>query len=376
MVFDPFFSEKEERISEEERPFVDREEFIQAFKNALENIREKESRVLIYYGVAGIGKTSLRKELPKVIREYNESHKTSRILWATVNFETEEFRQSQKFLEIIRDQFQDKYSIRFHLFDIAHALYWSKVNPQVPLYRKNYSEDSIVTHLLDIGNNLSSAYIGFSPAKLISDIGKLVKRFPEKYSEWALKNLDEISSLRYMEPSDIEKRLYLYWAYDLHEYLQKTSEIAVIFIDSYEALWGKDRSLANLSSEDQWIRKLIQKLLSSSCLWVLCGQELPQWEKHSENERNLLRNSIERYEIRDLPEENARYLLECYGILEKNIQDVIINGSAGVPYYLDLSIETYKNIKKIREPKPGDFVEVPAEVFERFIKYGRPLIYD
>jgi hypothetical protein len=40
-----------------------------------------------------------------------------------------------------------------------------------------------------------------------------------------------------METSDIEKRLYLYWAYYLHEYLQKTSEAAVLFIDSYEALW-------------------------------------------------------------------------------------------------------------------------------------------
>jgi tetratricopeptide (TPR) repeat protein len=367
--FVSFFSEKEERISGEERPFVDREEFIQAFKNALENIKEKERSVLIYYGVAGIGKTSLRKELPKVIIEYNGLHKKSSILWVAVNFETEEFRHPQKFLEILRDQFQDEYGIRFHMFDIAHALYWKKVNPRVPLYRENYSKDSIVTHLLDIGDDLSSIGGVFNPTKLLLNIRNLVKKLPEKYSEWALENTDEISRLVNMEPSEIEKRLYLYWAYDLHKYLQKTSEAAVIFIDSYEALWGKDRSLAKLSSADQWIRKLIQKLLSSSCLWVLCGQEPPQWAKYTDKEKLMWENLIETHEIGSLPEEDARYLLKYYGVLENDIQDAIINSSAGVPYYLDLSIDTYKSIKNIREPCPGDFAEVPKEVFNSFIKY-------
>lgn len=254
MVFDSFFSKKDKRILENDGLFVDREEYIKAFKDAIESIREKECSVLIYHGVAGIGKTRLREELPKVIEEYNKSHKNFRVLWVAVNFETKEFRQPQKFLEIARDQFQDYYGIKFSTFDIVHALYWSKVNPRVPLYRENYSENSIVTKLLDIGDNTSSAYIGFSPIKLISDIGKLVKRFPEQYNEWALKNMDEISRLVNMEPSDIEKRLYLYWAYDLHEYVQKRSEAVVIFIGSYEALWGKDRSLDKLRSEDQWIR--------------------------------------------------------------------------------------------------------------------------
>lgn len=364
-----FFSEEDERISEEISPFVDRKEFIQAFKNALESIRKKECSVLVYYGVAGIGKTSLRKELPKVIIEYNESHKKSNILWAAVNFETEEFRQPQKFLETLRDQFQDEYGIRFHMFDIAHALYWRKVNPRVPLYREKYSKDSIITHLLEISDELSSIGGILNPTKLLLNIRDLVKKLPEKYDEWALENMEEISRLVYMEPSEIEKLLYLYWAYDLNKYLLKTSEAAVIFIDSYEALWGKDRSLAKLSSADQWIRRLTQKLLSSSCLWVLCGQEPPQWARYSEKEKTFCQNSIEMYEIKSLPEEDARYLLKCYDILENDIQNAIINGSAGVPYYLDLSIDIYKSIKNVRKPNPSDFAEVPKEVFDRFIKY-------
>ena len=357
MTFDLFFPE------EEERPFVDREEFIQAFKDALESIKEKERSVLVYHGVGGIGKTSLRKELPKVIDKHNESHRNLQILWAAVDFETEEFRQSHKFLEILRDQFQGKYRmIKFHTFDIAHAIYWTKVNPRIPLHRENYSEDSIVTQLLDIGGE-------FSQIKLLPNIGKLVKRFPDLYREWELKSREQISRLNSMEPAEIEKRLYLYWAYDLHEYLQKTSEYAVIFIDSYEALWGKDQSLASLSSRDEWVRKLIQSLLSSSCLWVLCGRKPPRWEEYSDKEKGVWENSLEQHNIKGLPEKDARHLLKCCGVPEKDIQDAIISGSAGVPYYLDLAIYTYKSIKNSREPEPGDFAKVPKEVFNRFIRY-------
>jgi tRNA A37 threonylcarbamoyladenosine biosynthesis protein TsaE len=56
--------QKETDKSKEEKPFVDREEYIQAFKAALESIKEKRS-VLIYHGVPGIGKTSLRKNYLK-----------------------------------------------------------------------------------------------------------------------------------------------------------------------------------------------------------------------------------------------------------------------------------------------------------------------
>ena len=52
-------------------PFVDREGHIQTFKEAVNNIGQKKFSVLVYYGVAGIGKTSLRKKFTKYLEEYN-----------------------------------------------------------------------------------------------------------------------------------------------------------------------------------------------------------------------------------------------------------------------------------------------------------------
>jgi len=93
------------------------------------------------------------------------------------------------------------------------------------------------------------------------------------------------------------------------------------------------------------------------------------WEEYSDKEKDLWGNLIERHKIIGLPEVDSRYLLKHSGVLEKDIQDVVIRGSKGVPYYLDISIDTYKSINKIKKPEPDDFAKVPEEVFERFIKY-------
>ena len=135
-------------IEEKERPFVDRKEFIEAFENNFQNLGEKDYSVLVYYGVGGIGKTSLRKELPKLLEEYNESYQNTGVIWASVDFSIESHRQSDKFLGILKNQLQEKNGVKFHLFDIANAAYWRKVNPQIPLSKDGYSEDSIVTDLL------------------------------------------------------------------------------------------------------------------------------------------------------------------------------------------------------------------------------------
>ena len=60
-----------------QHPFVDREGHIQTFKEAVTNIGQKEFSVLVYYGIAGIGKTSLRKEFPKHIEKYNLKYPTA-----------------------------------------------------------------------------------------------------------------------------------------------------------------------------------------------------------------------------------------------------------------------------------------------------------
>ena len=45
-----------------------------------------------------------------------------------------------------------------------------------------------------------------------------------------------------MHPKDIEDMLLVYWAADFSEWLKTSNRKAVVFFDTYEALWEHDRS--------------------------------------------------------------------------------------------------------------------------------------
>ncbi|MDD3042538.1 MAG: hypothetical protein PHW56_06265, partial [Methanosarcinaceae archaeon] len=266
------------QINPKERPFVDRKEFIEAFETAFKNLGEKNYSVLSYYGIGGIGKTGLRKELPKILEKYNESYQNTGAIWATVDFSIESHRQPDKFFGILKNELQ-KDGVKFHLFDIARAAYWRKVNPEIPLQKEGYSEDSIVTELLDSFGGLVS--INYNSIKSV------VLKAPDRFKEWSLKRDEEITNLLNMEALDIEKRLPVCFAHDLLDYLHTTSKSAVIFIDSYEALWEDKNGQGNHNSRDDWVRELISNL-PNSCLWVICGRETLRWEEIDDDWKNYV----------------------------------------------------------------------------------------
>lgn len=340
-----------------ECPFVDRKEFTEAFEKAFNNIDQQNYSILVYYGVAGIGKTSLRKELPALLEKHNESDLHTRVIWTSIDFATEQYKQPYKFLEVLSSQLRQKYNVKFNSFDIALATYWKKINPHNPLVKENYSEGSIVHDILDVCDE-------FVPANLIPNVYNLTKNLPKHYQKWVLKREEDISGLQNLEPTEIYKRLPVYLAHDLADHLQNTSELAVIFIDTYEALWEKERDKGSFNSRDEWLRKLIEKI-QKSCLWVICGKESLRWEEVDEDWKNYL----DQRKIGKLPEKDALDLLKQCGITEEDIQNVLIESSEGVPYYLELSIDIYRKIKKKKQPTPENFAKVPEGIFCRFVKY-------
>ncbi len=174
----------------------------------------------------------------------------------------------------------------------------------------------------------------------------------------------ELLQLSEKEPLEIEEMLPYFWAQDLNNYLERTSRSAVLFIDTYEALWEKNKGRGNFNARDEWIRELISNLPKSS-LWVICGREDLRW---NEVDRDW-NNCIEQYEIKKLPKEDALDFLNRCGIKEEEIQKVILKGSEGVPYYLELAVDTYTEIAKTGSPVPDNFARTRSEIFDRFMKY-------
>src|SRR5690349_3174747 len=102
---------KEENISSSGRQFTNREEYTKAFRKKVESARGSEYSILSFYGVGGIGKSTLRKELGRILTDVY-----SGILWSYTDFELQAFREAETSLYHLRKNLREKYKIEFPTF--------------------------------------------------------------------------------------------------------------------------------------------------------------------------------------------------------------------------------------------------------------------
>jgi tetratricopeptide (TPR) repeat protein len=341
--------------------FVDRKTCLRNFNEAVINLREKKYSVLAYYGVAGIGKTSLRKEFPKLLAEYNLKYQQQEVIWASIDLQLEKHREKNTFLITLKNELQKKYKINFPAFEIAHAIYWKKANPEIPLRKENYvlfEGDDAFDDFFGVINQVP--YFQVIPAT-----ARLLKSAPDHLRKWWTKKREaQLSQLSEKEPLEIEELLPYFWAQDLNNYLEHTSKTAVFFIDTYEALWENHRDEGNF--RDEWIREELITRLPRNALWVFCGREALRWKEINDKWSEYLTQ----YEVKKLFRKYCMEYLETRGITDTEIQEAIFNGSKGVPYYLELSADTYEKILENDEkPKPEDFGKTHQEIANRFFRY-------
>ncbi|HEU0076752.1 MAG TPA: hypothetical protein VFQ76_03825, partial [Longimicrobiaceae bacterium] len=116
------------------RPFTDREEFLAAFDEARRGLAPDRHSVLVYYGVGGIGKTSLLHELRRRLRDRGPVAAHARL-----DFRDGEARLPASALVRLRAALHDGYGVSFPTFDIAFATYWKLSNPHLPLAKSELS---------------------------------------------------------------------------------------------------------------------------------------------------------------------------------------------------------------------------------------------
>ncbi len=342
------------------RQFTDRKELIRIFQKAVKESQQKKQYILTFYGVGGIGKTSLRKKLAKLL----EDNKTG-IVWTVLDFEVPNFREQETALFMLRKSLKKRHKIQFPTFDIAYAVYWKKTRPQIPMNKENFpilGDKGVIADVISIVGSMS----GFPIIGLVLKAGKVMLKAQKFLKNWWIKRgKKELSKLSQFEPKEIAERLPMYWAVDLKDYLQQKHLSAVFFIDSYDALWEGARSEARVFTQDEWVRELVSQL--PEILWVICGRERVRWQEYQVDWGKYLKQHL----VDSLADEDAKRFLRSCEITDEIVQKVIVEGSKGVPYYLDLAVDTYFEIKNHyhREPVVADFAKTPKEVFIRFLRY-------
>ncbi|MEN6554077.1 MAG: tetratricopeptide repeat protein [Methanobacterium sp.] len=336
-----------------ERDFVDREECIQVFKKNIENLENEQCNVLFYHGMAGIGKSALQKKLQDILnKEYPD------IFWVSIDFDVKTYRNIGTFLIALRNRIQEKCDAEFDIFNAAHLIYWNKLHPDLPLPKHNYppaKKGDLLDNIFGVLDNSGKISLAWEVLNQASDGFRSFKK-------WMNLHYINISKIESYEPNKIEELLPGLFAADLYKYLRENSKV-YIFVDTYEALW-EDATTGSFHAKDSWIRdNLIQNMLGVS--WVISGREKLLWTER-EPDWNMY---LEQKEVDELPESCCAKFLEDCSIENKDIRDVIIKASERVPYYLNLSVDTYEQMSKNGQPTPGMFGKTKPEIYDTFVKY-------
>ncbi len=338
----------------EERIFVDREACIQAFRNNIQNYGALKYNVLFYYGIAGIGKSKLQEELQKILDE-----EYPKIFWVSIDLQEKTYRDIGTFLITLRNNIQEKHKVKFHLFNAIHAIYWKKIHPEISLQKQDYpliKKGDILDKIIDVLESSSTFSLAWDILNSASD----------SFRKWCSLHHLDISKIEKFKPNKIEELLPEIFAADFFEHFGEKSKF-YIFIDTYEALWDGQRDKGSFHEKDEWIRdNLIQNM--SGVSWIICGREKLLWTSECDPDWGMY---LEHQPVEDLPENYSAVFLKKCGIKEKGIQEVIITASKGVPFYLNLSVDTYEKIiiNEKRLPAPEDFGKTQPEIFKTFVKY-------
>ncbi|WP_377887593.1 tetratricopeptide repeat protein [Alkalihalobacillus sp. R86527] len=340
------------------RQFTDRKEPTAAFTQAFQQ-KQDAYHVLTYYGVGGVGKTRLQKELYEFVHSID-----SDAIKASLDFKEPKLRHSGEALIWLKKALQKKNPVKFTTFDLAYTVYWSKLNPQLSLKSKNIDlpfieEGSFVGELVHYLEDVPIAQWLPKTLKLMNGM----TRYKDMMSWWLGSGKHVLTELQDMLPGEIEEKLPMYFAADLNAYLAKKHVSAVIFLDTFEALWEVDRNVGSFHQKDEWVRELVLQL--PQVLWVICGREKLRWEEVNP----AWKEALDQHLIGELSEEDSKnFLLSC-GITDKEVQDVILKSSQGLPYYLDLMVDTYNVLNEKQTPAPADFSRRPQKILDRFLQY-------
>jgi len=337
--------------------FTDREELLTAFEEALWGIEPDSTRVLVFHGPAGIGKSSIRRELMRRL----EAERYKDVAWGSYQFDAEVRNAPDVALAIISGSLGKTGKVKFLAFEISSAMYWRKKYPHLKFTQREmpyFKVGSVFANIADV----------FVPGmKLASVLLELIHPAFKKHIKmwWDTRGKEYLRGLEYEEPDDILGKLPSFFGVDLVESLESNNMKAVIFLDGYESVWQSETRVR--FSDDAWVREMV-----ASCPGVLfvVGSRRPlPWGELEGEEGEGWTQCIEDYTVTDFKDVYSRELLGKAGIEDEEVVSAIIKGSAGLPLYLDLCVDICYRMKASgREPSKEDFPPNYQEIFERFIR--------
>ena len=342
-----------------EKIFTDREAPREAFWKLYQEIsNDMESyKVLTYYGIGGIGKTTL---IGKLIQEINNKKGK----FVSLNFER--YESLSKIL-ILRDLgtklFRlDKNKFKFYRFRFAMKRYAEETGQSLEIKNDNSSFLSN-NPLMELGMDLSENVPDIiEKLPIISTISKAITIL-DKSREVIKNKIDtrnmkkSLLEIQVLEVAQLVNNLEKYFYEDLAEAMLNLKEPLVIFLDTYEK-FADSFSNSEYKSSEEWLKNIVSK--PQGILWVIAGRERIKWEEEFEAEQHLLEN---------LSLKDASDFLVTAGV-DETLTPKIYELTSGNPVFLDVCIDRYiELINEGKVPTIDDFGESQTKLVERYARY-------
>lgn len=380
--------------------FTDRVDPQEAFERKLKLIeayRTKASAVLCYYGIGGIGKTSLMNKLIRLVehRDGVQPVYADEIngYCATIDFGAEGMEQDKlEILKRIRNQLLSKEpKLKFILFDTALLYYYKRCGLDNEIVEKETSLIVEKNPWIKATVNVLGVVpvIGWS-SNVIQALDVFVAALKDKNEKNNELYRDKIREMNGLEPSEIIQRIHEYFAADMCINVKSYADKPfVLFLDTYEQFVDSMNNDALRLDSDHWLRKGPRSLMQSipGILWMVFGREKldwreddPYWEEENDpviplcdlsddDKENLANNLLEQHLLGDLIYEDALSYLCKTGITDENLCKGLYELTKGTPLYLDICVRHYYELLDAgHAPTVADFGKDLTELVNRYLK--------
>ena len=346
------FANNQHNLFRATKIFTDRIDARQVFSESIDSWMNKSipSEIIVYYGIGGIGKSRLLKEL------YNTSDKYYKEKFKSINnvyvsLDTFDCSNISNTLIKIRSQLK----IDCSLFDYAYMEYNAKSNISVEdLKSKMTSFNSPIIDILNECIDLGAGSITI-PSNILSKAVEFIKKrnFNKKFHEY----IEEIQSL--ME-TEIYERLPYYLGICIQNAAQQ-GEYNTIFIDSYESLLTSNRYKNN---DEEWLQELF--LSSENIRIIIASRDKLKWEQQDEEWTEYLNQHL----LSRLSIEDSTSFLKNVPIKDETVINQMVTSSRGMPLFLDMYVDMYTSDLNSGNPiNKENFKAKGDTIISRYIKY-------
>ena len=320
----------------EEEPFFDRDEARKEFWRCYDEVKETGNfQVIMYYGIGGMGKSSLLHQIEKEVKERDKKS-------VYVYYDFNDGQDSVVVLRKIVKDLQDNYNMKFPIFLYAVYAYMVKcgINSEQNEIKSVLDDIPILREAFEVMNFLPGISTFSQPIEWLVD---KVCGTIQKVNKLRAKQMIEI--INNASKEKLHDAISGFFITEMNENLNELGNpIFVLVLDTYERLVNELSAIGTPLENDLWLRDDNDGILLhiENLVCVLAGREELKWRNIDSDWDDEVLSQIE---IDTLDEYYSVQLLERHNIKEDNIQRKILEVTNGMPLYLDICVDTYKSVK-------------------------------